>query len=147
MLFFRAASRPHRVRPLFQLVDRGEVVISLSADVLAEIRDVLSRPRLAAKFPALTPQAVDAFLAQYLRVARWADAVPEHYVLVRDPKDSKYLNLAIEMNVPYVVTDDKDMLDLMDPASAAGQDFRTRYPAIRVITPAEFLAVARAATP
>src|SRR5688572_20920385 len=116
MLFFRAASRPHRVQPLFELVDNGRVTICLSTDVLAEIRDVLTRPRLLTKYPTLTRQAVDNFLAHYARLANWTENVPEHYVLIRDPKDSKYLNLAIETNTPYVVTDDHDLLELMEPA-------------------------------
>jgi predicted nucleic acid-binding protein len=77
-------------------------------------------------------------LAQYLHLARWIDNVPEHYVLVRDPKDSKYLNLAVEANAPYLVTTDLDLLDLMDPQSTVGIDFRNRFPAVQVVTPAEF---------
>ena len=141
MLFFRAASRPSRVHPLFELVDQGRVLIALGPDVLAEIRDVLKRPKLVAKYPALTSEAVDAFVAQYLYLATWIDNVPEHYSLVRDPKDSKYLNLAITANAPYVVTTDLDLLDQMDPSSIAGQDFRSRYPAIEVVTPIEFEAM------
>ena len=129
------------MHPLFQLVNQGRVEIALSPDVLAEVRDVLKRPKLIAKYPALTPQAVDAFLAQYLRLAKWIDNVPEHYVLMRDPKDSKYLNLAIEASAPYVVTDDKDLLDLMDPQSTAGIDFRTRFPEVEIVTPAAFAAL------
>jgi putative PIN family toxin of toxin-antitoxin system len=141
MLFFRAATRPSRVHPLFQLVDQGEVVLALGADVLAEVRAVLSRPKLIARYPALTSQAVDAFVAQYLRLAKWVDPTPEHYVLLRDPKDSKYLNLAIEAAAPYLVSDDKDLLDLMDPASVAGLDFRSRYPSVQVVSPSAFLSI------
>ena len=146
MLFFRAASRPHRVQPLFELVDQGRVTICLSADVSAEIRDVLTRPKLLAKYPALTTEAVDSLLAHYTRLAHWIGAVPEHYVLTRDPKDSKYLNLAIEAKAPYVVTADLDLLDLTRPNSPAGQDFRGRYPAVQVLTPSEFLAIVSAAS-
>jgi predicted nucleic acid-binding protein len=77
MLFFRAAARPARVQPLFDLVKRQAVNLCFSADVLAEIRDVLTRPKLMAKYPALTEQAVDAFLAEQLRIAKWVDEVPE----------------------------------------------------------------------
>jgi putative PIN family toxin of toxin-antitoxin system len=147
MLFFRAASRPSRVHPLFELVEQGRVVIALSPDVLSKIRDVLTRPKLVARYPALTTQAVDAFVAEYLRLAKWIDNVPEHYTLLRDPKDSKYLDLAIEANVPYVVTADLDLLDLMDPGSLAGQDFRCRFPTVQIVTPATFLAIVAAASP
>jgi predicted nucleic acid-binding protein len=95
MCFVRSAGRPDRNRPLFDFVHSGQVTLCLSPQVLAEIRDVLTRPTLIARFSALTREAVDAFLAQHLRLAKWINDVPEHYILSRDPKDSKYLNLAI----------------------------------------------------
>jgi len=147
MLFFRAAARPRLARPLFDFVHGGQVTLCLGPDVLAEIRDVLTRPKLVAKYPALTKQAVDAFLAQHLRMATWINDVPEHYVLARDPDDSIYLNLAITAAAPYVVTTDLDLLDLMDPQSAAGIDFRNRFPTVQVVTPLQFEAVVQKATP
>jgi putative PIN family toxin of toxin-antitoxin system len=141
MLFFRAAARPRLARPLFDFVHTGQVTLCLSPDVLAEIRDVLTRPKLVAKYPALTKQAVDAFLAQHLRMATWISDVPEHYILARDPDDSMYLNLAITSGTPYVVTDDLDLLELMEPQSTTGIDFRTRYPAVQIVTPSDFEAL------
>ncbi|MEX2172430.1 MAG: putative toxin-antitoxin system toxin component, PIN family [Pirellulales bacterium] len=138
MLFFRAAARPRLVRPHFDYVHSGHVTLCLSPDVLAEVRDVLSRPKLMAKYPALTRDAVDAFLTQHLRMAAWIGDVSEHYVLARDPDDSIYLNLAITVGARYVVTDDLDLLELMHPHSAAGTDFRSRFPGIQIVTPAAF---------
>lgn len=138
MLFFRAVSRPNRVRPVFDLVAQGEVTLCFSPEVLAEIRDVLTRPKLRAKYPSLTAEAVDGFLAQHLRTAKWVSDVPEHYVLARDPKDSKYLNLAIAAGAQYLVTSDRDLLELMEATSTAGQDFRNRFPDVRVLEPAAF---------
>ena len=145
MLFFRAASRPNRVRPLFDLVHNGDVTLCFGPDVLAEIRDVLTRPKLIAKYPALTPEAVDAFLAQHLRVATWVTDVPEHFVLSRDPKDSKYLNLAITAGAPYVVTTDLDLLDLMTSQDPEAVDFRARFPTVKCLDPATFEATVRQA--
>ena len=135
MLFFRAAARPRLARPHFDFVHDGRVTLCLSPDVLAEIRDVLTRPKLVARFPALTKQAVDAFLADHLRMATWIGNVPEQYIVVRDPDDSKYINLAITAGAPYVVTDDLDLLDLMDPHSRGAVDFRTRFPGVQILTP------------
>ena len=138
MLFFRAAARPRLARPLFDFVHGGQATLCLGPDVLAEIRDVLTRPKLVAKYPALTKQAVDALLAQHLRMATWINDVPEHYVLVRDPDDSIYLNLAITAGAPFLVTTDLDLLDLMEPQSTAGIDFRNRFPGVEIVTPAAF---------
>ena len=141
MLFFRAAARPRLARPLFDFVEHGQVTLCLGADVLEEIRDVLTRPKLRAKFPALTTEAVDAFLAHHLRLATWIDDVPEHYTLARDPDDSKYINLAIAAGAPYLVTTDFDLLDLMEPQSTAGIDFRSRFPGIQFVSPSAFEAL------
>jgi putative PIN family toxin of toxin-antitoxin system len=147
MLFFRAASRPQRTRPLFDLVESGKVTLCLSSEVLIEIRDVLTRPKLTAKFPALTTEAVNAFLSQFASAARWLDDVPEHFVLSRDPKDSKYLNLAIEAGAPYVVSTDLDLLDLMTSDDATAADFRRRFPNVHIVAPAEFEAAVVTAKP
>jgi putative PIN family toxin of toxin-antitoxin system len=140
MLFFSAAARPSRIQMLFELVKSRTVSLCLSPDVLAEIRDVLTRPKLMRKYPALTKDAVDAFLSDHLRAVRWFNDVTEQFILKRDPKDSKYLNLAIAARAPFIVTLDRDLLDLMNPQSTEGQDFRTRYPDIQILIPAAFLA-------
>jgi len=138
MLFFRAAARPRLARPHFDCVHDGRVTLCLSPDVLAEIRDVLTRPKLIARFPALTKQAVDAFLAQHLLLGTWISDVPEHYLVARDPDDSKYVNLAITAGAQYVVTDDLDLLDLMNLQSSAGVDFQNRFPNLQIVTPRAF---------
>jgi predicted nucleic acid-binding protein len=48
----------------FRLVDDSRVTVCVSAAVLAEARDVLSRPDLQAKFRRLTPERVEAFLSE-----------------------------------------------------------------------------------
>lgn len=141
MLFFRAVSRPDRVHPIFDLAVDGRVTLCFSPDALAEIRDVLTRPKLLAKYPALTAEAVDAFLARHLRTAKWVNDVPESYVLAGDPKDSKYINLAIAAHAPFLVASDRDLLDLMAPASTVGQEFRAQFANLRILEPTEFLAV------
>ncbi|BBO34187.1 putative toxin-antitoxin system toxin component, PIN family [Lacipirellula parvula] len=147
MLFLRAAARPRLARPLFDLVYQGDVTLCLGPETLAEIRDVLTRPKLLAKFPALTPEAVDAFLARHLRMATWINNVPEHYVLARDPKDSKYINLAVAANAPFLVTDDQDLLELMDSSSVVGTEFRNRFPSLRIVSAAEFEGIATPPSP
>lgn len=143
MLFLRAALRPERVEPLFDFVANGKVTLCMSPDVLDEVRDVLNRPKLQQKFPALTAKVTDAFLAEVLCTAKWFPRLPEHYALLRDPKDSKYLNLAITAGAHYLVTTDLDLLDLMRPASDEGRNFRERYATIEVIEPREFIPLVR----
>jgi uncharacterized protein len=147
MLFLRAASRPDRVSRLFQLVESGEATLALSPEILAEIQDVLTRPEHQARFPALTPAAVNRFLEELLRIGRFVGTVPDRYQLVRDPKDSKYVNLALEAKAHWLVSWYKDLLELNDEASPVGQDFRARYPNLRVATADAFLEAMRSERP
>lgn len=139
MLFFRAAARPQRTYATFRLIEESRITLCMSPAVLAEIRDVLNRPEHHATFPALTPKLVDAFLARYLRAVNWFSAVPDLYTLHRDPKDSKYINLALAADAPYLVTTDHDLLDLMRPETPEGRDFGQRFPKLKILDPVAFL--------
>ncbi len=139
MLFFRAVARPQRIYTTFRLVEQALVTLCMSPEVLAEIRDVLTRSEHRTKFPALMPKAVDAFLARYLRAVNWFPNVAEVYTLQRDPKDSKYVNLALAAQAPYLVTTDHDLLDLMDPATTEGRNFTQRFPTLNILDPVPFL--------
>lgn len=145
MLFFRAAARPQRTFTTFRLVEESVVTLCMSPEVLAEIRDVLSRPEHRTKFPALTPKAVDAFLARYLRAANWFPSVPETYAVQRDPKDSKYVNLALAAEAPYLVTTDRDLLDLMQIATKEGREFMQKFSRLKILNPVAFLTEIRRA--
>ena len=70
------------------------------------------------------------------------DEVPEDYALERDRKDEPYLNLALEARAGYLVSRDRDLLDLMsDEVSAT-------YPELIIMDPPSFLqAIAREMSP
>lgn len=139
MLFFRAAARPQRTYATFRLVEEARVTLCMSPEVLAEIRDVLNRPEHRTTFPALTFKTVDAFLARYLRAATWFSVVPHVYTVQRDPKDSKYVNLALAAEAPYLLTTDRDLLDLMMSHTPQGRDFVERFPHLKILDPVAFL--------
>ena len=52
----------------------------------------------------------------------------------RDPKDEPILNLAIQEQADFIVTRDKDLLDL-----DYSRDFRLLYPYLRVVDPLTFV--------
>lgn len=141
MLFFQAASRPARVHSTFKAVLDGRVTLCMSPDVLAEIREVLTRPEHRIKFPALTPQLVDAFLAQYLSNMRWVTDVPHVFDLPRDPKDNPYVNLANAAGAKYLVTwNHRHLGYLMQQDTPEGREFCRRFPSLRIVDPPMFLA-------
>lgn len=69
MLFLQAAVQPIRVHRTFRAFHEGVVRLCLSAELLAEVRDVLTRVQVRKKFPALTPEAVDAFISETAAMA------------------------------------------------------------------------------
>ena len=66
------------------------------------------------------------------------DDVLEHFMYARDPKDEKYVNLAIEVAATYLVSRDNDLLDLMTGATDECKDFRRRFNSLTVIEPVKF---------
>ena len=67
--------------------------------------------------------------------------VPRIYKLECDPKDEPYLNLAIEANADYLISRDRDLLDLMDWQQEVGREFQKCFRGLRIVTPEEFLRV------
>lgn len=117
-----------------KLVEDNQVELFLSARILAEIQDVLTRPKLQRKFPILTPDYVDAFLRTFTQKATIVSDVPHQFVYERDPKDEPYINLALAVGAVYLVSRDKDVLDLLsDP------DFRSQFPTLTILDPVAFL--------
>lgn len=139
MLYLQAAAAPHRVTPCFAAVRDRDLELCLSDATLAEVREVLSRPALRAKFPALTPQAVSVFLADVAARTTIIPDVPEQFVLARDPKDAKWIDLAVAAKARFLVTRDNDLLD-MRTDTAAFAALRAASPSLEILNPGAFAA-------
>jgi len=122
-----------------KLLDRGEIELFISALVLAEIAEVLVRPRVRQLAPALTLEKIEAFLEDIRLKAICLQNIPEEYRFERDPKDEPYLNLAIAAGASYLVSKDHDLLDLASRQTVEAQTFRTRYPLLTILDAPAFL--------
>lgn len=122
-----------------RLLEAGRFRLFVSEAVLREVRDVLDRPRIRRKNPRLTDAAVSALIERLGRMAMLVVEVPREFFYERDPKDEPYVNLALAAGARYLVTRDKDLLDLMDETREEGKAFRERYPALTILDPATFL--------
>lgn len=112
----------------------------VSEPVFSEVREVLERPELKPRRQGrLTPRMVEDILTWILEHATFIREVPERFHYDRDPDDEPYLNLAIAAGAVYLVSRDKDLLDLQDPASAPGQELRQDFPQLSILSPIEFL--------
>ncbi|HEX4792267.1 MAG TPA: putative toxin-antitoxin system toxin component, PIN family [Humisphaera sp.] len=141
MIFLQAAARPSRVHGTMGAIADGRVSLCVSPAIIEEVRDVLNRPELRAKFPALTPGHVDAFLNDQLARATLFFNVPPVFSLPRDPKDEPYVDLAIAANARFLVTwNRKHLAYLMEGDTQEGAAFCQQFPEIRIVDPPTFLA-------
>jgi putative PIN family toxin of toxin-antitoxin system len=92
------------------LAARAEGAILLSADVLKEFRDVLSRPKID-RYVARDKR--NEFLVALVREARLIE-VDQEIRECRDPGDDKYLELAVCGAATSIISGDSDLLSL-DP--------------------------------
>lgn len=69
--------------------------------------------------------------------------VTKHFNYQRDAIDEPYLNLAIEAQAKYLVSRDKDLLDIRSSAEASAAEFRQRFPFVEIMEPLEFLRAIR----
>lgn len=135
MVFLQGAARATSpARACFHLIDDGRATLFVSAEILAEVRGVLARPKIQRKFPMLSPEWAETFVKNVELQAVAVANVPKWMTLERDPKDEPYLNLAIRVNANYLVTRDLDLLDLMK-----NSDFRQQYSVLRIVEPVAFL--------
>lgn len=84
----------------------GKVLVSFAA--LAELHEVLSRKRFRRY---VDEEDVRSFLAALTREAEWVD-VEARIQVCRDPKDDKFLELAVSGQGTHIVTGDIDLLAL-----------------------------------
>jgi uncharacterized protein len=99
----------------------GEIVLSFA--VLAELGEVLSRPKFARYIASEDSQE---FLAALVNRATFVD-ITEQIAVCRDPRDNMFLELAVNGNAAIIVSGDSDLLVL--------SPFRD----ILIMTPTEFL--------
>jgi putative PIN family toxin of toxin-antitoxin system len=103
--------------PLYTLV--------LSPAIIREILEVIQRPHLRRKYPPLARLEPAALLARFER----AEVVEPEVVpaVCRDPDDDLFLACATEGRADFLVTEDKDLLDL------------GTHQGVRICRPAEFI--------
>ncbi len=98
--------------------------ILYSTETLTELVDVLRR----GKFAKYTDPQEVAALVEWVAEAGELVTVEREIALSRDPKDNKFLSLAVAGQADYLVSGDKDLRVL------------GKIDSIPIVTPAEFLA-------
>jgi len=140
MVFIQAIARRNgpAATCLSQAIEcKFELIVSNA--VLAEIREVVYRPKLRRTFIRASDEDIEDFFSSLAKIATLIEPVPDVFALKRDPDDSKYINLAIAADAKIIVSRDNDLLDLLSSADDEAKTFRTAFPNIRILDPVEFL--------
>lgn len=129
------------------LAEKGFVELCLSAAILDEVGDVLHRPRLRAKFPALTDELVSQFLQTLSGFSTFFADVTRQLAFSRDPKDEPYINLARVAKAQYLVSRDADLLDVPTSSDTDSRRVREECPGLEIMDPLTFLRSMRHLSP
>lgn len=125
VVFVRSLINPHSLagKLVFDYADRYQLV--LSEPVVVEILEVIQRPELRRKFKSLEQISP----SEILRLLEKAESVEIASVpaVLRDPKDDKFLETALSGDAAFIVSADKDLLDLKE------------YHEIKIVEIAEFI--------
>lgn len=114
----------------------GHVLLFVSPFVLAEIREIhLKTP---AKY-GITAQQTEELARAVAQFASIVTDVPEVYHHPYDSDDSNYVNLALKTQAQLLVSRDRHLLMLREDARKEGQDFKARFPSLRILDPVELL--------
>lgn len=125
----------------FELFESGVIELFVSEEVLAEIQDVITRPKLQAKYSRLTNERAEKLIETLRTKATVIKNVPQVLNYARDPKDEKYINLAVAADAEFIISRDTDLLDLMTGFDNDSKEFRQKFRPLKVVEPLEFLKI------
>jgi putative PIN family toxin of toxin-antitoxin system len=140
MVFLQAAIHPDRRYATIEAVEDSRLILCTSPELLAEVRDVLTRPALMAKFSELTHDRVAQFLDRINLIAMAFPNVRKAFSWPQHPDDDQLFNLAIESKADFMVTWENRLLQLGTDTTPSAVELRTLAPRLSIVTPAQLAA-------
>jgi uncharacterized protein len=126
----RALIKPSgTVGPVLTHLRAGDYVLLYSQSILEELVDVLSRPRLRVKY-GIDDEAITTTIELILLRGEGVEPT-ERIAACRDPKDDKFLEVAVAGKADALATGDEDLLTLHP------------FQDIPIVQPAAFLSMLR----
>ncbi len=110
---------------------REKVHLYTTEEILQEIHDVLLEKHHIRKRYDYSQADVDIFLNRLREISVIVKQLPEIQVIERDPKDDIIIACAVASSADYIVSRDKDLLDL------------GKYQGIQIVTPENFMQMLR----
>jgi putative PIN family toxin of toxin-antitoxin system len=114
-------------RQVLDAAREGQLRLHTSAALLAELQDVLHRPKLSRRLQ-VAGVAAEELVLDYAALATTTSSVPIDPVIAADPDDDAVLACAAAAQAQAVVSGDSHLLDLRE------------YQGIPILTAAELLA-------
>lgn len=110
-ILVRAMIKPHgTVGPVLLRLRHGDYTLLYAQPLLEELVDVLNRPRIREKYQ-LTDQDIQTVVR--LILLRGEPVVSEKRITAcRDPRDDKFLEVAVAGGADVIVSGDEDLLTL-----------------------------------
>lgn len=110
-ILVRALIKPYgTVGPILLRLRQGDYTLLYARSLLEELIDVLNRPRIRRKY-GLTDQDIQVVAS--LILLRGEAVVPDDRITAcRDPKDNKFLEVAVAGKADVIVSGDQDLLVL-----------------------------------
>lgn len=112
VVFVRSLLNPHSRSGRLIFAHADEYRLILSAYIVREILEVLQRPEISRKIRFIAEMDTRRVL-DILSQAELVE-VAEVSPVSRDPKDDKFLATAVLGQADYVVSEDRDLLDLRE---------------------------------
>ncbi len=123
---------------IYQNAKKKRFLLTISPPILTEVDKVLHRPKVIKAHKRSLQELKEAIKG----IADVSLIVPgkTEIEVVRDPDDDKIIVAAVEGNADYIVSRDKDLLDLKEY-----QGMNKFFPSkIKIITPEKFMGILRA---
>jgi putative PIN family toxin of toxin-antitoxin system len=114
--------RPHDV---LTAAETGQLVLVTTPAILEEVREVLGRPKFAARMSILSTSVNEAMesLLSLVQIIQEPKVIP---VVPRDPDDDKFVACALAARVRWIISGDDHLLSI------------GRYKNVRIVTPQQF---------
>lgn len=113
---------------ILQAIRTQKVILVTSPLIMEEVSNVINRERIV-KVIKMTKRERIKFIEMLIERSDMTPGRKLPQVIGRDEKDDKFLVCAIEGKADYIITGDKDLLDLGE------------YEGIKIITPRKFMAL------
>ncbi len=140
ILIQAAANSQNPASACFRLAESKAIELFVSEITLAELEEVLNRDYIKEYF-RYTDEVITEFLERVKNVATIVRKIPKVFSLPRDVDDEIYVDLAVEAEADYIVTRDKDLIDLMKGFDFESKQFRQKFRPLKVVQPINFLRI------